>query len=108
MVGVYLHLIAEKPAFLRQAGSDTSKLEVSQGSYVSLYKNGVLQPHEFKNIYEGYYHVAVSLFMNARCKVNFGPHFDHAPQSDFRPYSDLLTNDTDESAVLLRHGSSKY
>ena len=74
VIGVYLHLIAEKPTFLRQSDR-ADLLEVSQGSYIKMTINGIEQPVTFLNIYEGHYHAAVSLFMNARCSINYGPNF---------------------------------
>ena len=45
---------------------------MSEGSYIEFYKNGVLQERKFIDIFEGTYHAAVSVYMHARCKVNFG------------------------------------
>ena len=47
-------------------------LYVSEGSYIEFYKNGVLQSKKFPDIYEGTYHAAISVYMHARCRINFG------------------------------------
>ena len=47
-------------------------LEVSDGSYIDFYKNGVLQERKFLDIFEGTYHAAVSMYMHGKCRVNFG------------------------------------
>lgn len=58
----------------------TKQLEVSEGSFIEFYKNGVKQSRQFIDIFEGTYHAAVSLYMHARCKVNFGKcPFTYAP-----------------------------
>ena len=102
IIGVYLHLYACKPQFMRAEAHlqhVTSSLQdcetpayrdrrnrmdsnleeefkehlyVSEGSYIEFYKNGVLQSRKFTDIYEGTYHAAISVYMQARCKINFG------------------------------------
>ena len=42
------------------------------------------------DIYEGHYHAAVSVYMNAACRVNLGPHFQHRPAEDVNAYYSLL------------------
>lgn len=95
MIGVHIHLLACKPAFMRK-NKQTSlreddlltlpkldsvvsglpgreeELEVSGGSFIEFYKNGKLQHKTFEPIFEGTYHAGVSLYMNAACRVNFG------------------------------------
>ncbi len=66
ILGVHLHLLAEKPDYLRSS-ANPSELEVSNGSYIKLFKNGIEQRFSFVDIYEGHYHAAISLYMNARC-----------------------------------------
>ena len=78
-------------------------LEVSDGSYMEFYKNGVLQERKFVDIYEGTYHAAVSLYMHGRCKVNFGKcPFSYQPRSS----SDQAIIDEDaQNAASVSIGS---
>ena len=65
-----------------EENKEAKTLEVSDGSYINFYKNGVLQEHNFFDIYEGTYHAAVSLYMHGRCRVNFGKNpFVYSPFS---------------------------
>lgn len=57
---------------LEENKEQTKMLEVSDGSYIEFYKNGTLLERKFMDIYEGTYHAAVSLYMQGRCRVNFG------------------------------------
>ena len=99
VIGVYIHLLADKPHFMRDKKHSNhlddivsveilkqtkeEQLEVSNGSYIKFYKNGKLQGLTFNDIYEGKYHAAVSLYMQARCKVNFGgAPFKFKPETD--------------------------
>ncbi len=75
-----MHLLAEKPDYLRTS-SNHSDLEVSNGSYIKLFVNGVEQPMMFQDIYEGPYFAAVSLYMHASCRLNLGP----SDEFKFRP-----------------------
>eukprot|EP01134_Creolimax_fragrantissima_P008401 CFRG8401T1 len=55
-------------------------LEPVPGSYISFYKNGVPQGKAFTDINSGLYYPAVSLYMGAHVKVNFGPEFEFPPE----------------------------
>ena len=77
-------------------------LLVGSGSFIEFYKNGTLQNKTvFEDIYEGTYFAAISMYMNARCRVNFGKApFRHSPQQSKRleelkwmPYSMLSQAD---------------
>lgn len=62
------------PIVAQKLFHDTNKdaMEVCEGSYIEFYKNGEKEEQKFVDMYEGVYHAAISLYMNARCRVNFG------------------------------------
>ena len=60
---------------------------MSEQSYIQFSKNGELLPAQFVDIYEGTYHAAISLYMQARCRINLGPTFQFN-QSE-QAYSEL-------------------
>ena len=112
VIGVHARLWGFKPSWYRKnqgslneygSGSDKSDskhdelpLEVADGSFIHFYKDGVLQPNSFENIYEGTYYAGVSLYMQARCEVNFGgAPFRYPPSSldltDVEPYDTLVS-----------------
>jgi len=67
-------------------------IQTSDGSYVKFYKNGTEQKRKFENIFEGTYHAAVSLYMQARVRVNFGERpFKHPPPKEeaWKPYKEI-------------------
>ena len=82
--------MAEKPKFLRENPDRVSDLEVSHNSFIKMTINGLQQQHSFMDISEGHYHAAVSVYMNAACRVNFGPHFQFRPADDVNAYCSLL------------------
>jgi len=57
-------------------------LEISEGSSISFYKNGVKQSQEFVDIFEADYFAAVSMYMNAKVSINFG-------QSKFKYFNSI-------------------
>jgi hypothetical protein len=66
-----IHLKPPKPAFLQKKPSPEG-WEISDGSFIEFYRNGVKQSHTFLEIFEGPYRAGISLYMSAQCKVNFG------------------------------------
>jgi hypothetical protein len=74
-----------------------NQLQRSKDSIIHYFKNGELQHVFQEDIYEGTYHAAVSLYMHAVCKVNFGgwpfKYKPAQPKTDtpWLPYSALAT-----------------
>ena len=52
--------------------SDLNSLEVSDGSFIEFYVNGIRQTQYFTDIYEADYFLTISLYMNAKVAVNMG------------------------------------
>ena len=52
--------------------ADLKNLEVSDGSFIEFFLNGVRQVQYFADIYEADYFLAISLYMNAKVSVNMG------------------------------------
>jgi len=71
IIGALIHLKPPKPAFLQKKPSPEG-WEISDGSFIEFYRNGVKQSHTFVEIFEGPYRAGISLYMSAQCKVNFG------------------------------------
>eukprot|EP00055_Hartaetosiga_balthica_P003907 m.9387 g.9387 ORF g.9387 m.9387 type:complete len:629 (+) comp3447_c0_seq1:27-1913(+) len=67
---------------------DASNLKHVPGSQLICYKNGELQGVMFENILEGTYYPAVSLYNNAKVRMNFGPNFKHAAPEGCQPFSE--------------------
>ena len=81
---------------------DEISLEVADGSFIHFYKDGVLQPNSFENIYEGTYYAGISLYMQARCEVNFGgAPFKYPLAIDVEPY-DTLVSKKDNAEFKLK------
>lgn len=54
-------------------------IKIVQGSEIRFFKNGIDQGVAFRNVYEGTYYPAVSLYMGANVTFNFGPKFKYPP-----------------------------
>lgn len=71
------------------------QLKASKGSRICFFKNGVCHGEAFSDIYRGVYYPAVSLYKQAACTLNFGPHFKYPingmdpKYADTKPVSDL-------------------
>ncbi|OAJ37247.1 hypothetical protein BDEG_21292 [Batrachochytrium dendrobatidis JEL423] len=61
-------------------------LEVIPGTEIQFFKNGVPLGVAFKNLYQGKYHPAVSLYGGALVRVNFGPNFAHPVPNGALPF----------------------
>eukprot|EP00039_Didymoeca_costata_P024667 m.11077 g.11077 ORF g.11077 m.11077 type:complete len:339 (-) comp4370_c0_seq1:3-1019(-) len=71
------------------------------GSKIMAYKNGVLMGTMAKDIYEGLYFPAVSLYMGACVKLNFGPKFEFPPKDvEFQPMSEAVHLENARLTVL--------
>ena len=83
------------------------KAPVARGSAMFAFKNGepqvfyatlericsysfTLKGLMFENVPESTYYPAVSLYMGAKVKVNFGPTFHFPPNGEVRPVSDAV------------------
>ena len=64
-------------------------LDILVGSEIRYYKNGKPLGLAFKDLYEGKYHPAISLYNGATATVNFGPNFEFQPPKDVRPFSEV-------------------
>jgi Set1/Ash2 histone methyltransferase complex subunit ASH2 len=62
------------------------------GTAIQGFVNGVPHGALFNDLLQGEYFAAVSLYMNARVRVNFGPSFRFPPPAElgFRPYCEAL------------------
>jgi hypothetical protein len=57
-------------------------------SYIKFFKNGQDLGIAYKDIYQGKYHPAISLYRHGNVTANFGPDFKFAGPSGSRPFSD--------------------
>ncbi|KAK1442340.1 set1/ash2 histone methyltransferase complex subunit ash2 like protein [Babesia gibsoni] len=57
----------------------------SPGSYVAFSINGVMQAKCQLRVWEGEYHPAISLYMGATIRINFGPTFRYPPPEEYKP-----------------------
>ncbi|CRH03728.1 SPRY domain, putative [Plasmodium relictum] len=60
-------------------------LKKNFGSYIFFSLNGQIKKNSFVDIYEGFYHPSVSLYMGACAKINLGPHFTYNYLKDYNP-----------------------
>jgi len=76
----------------RQADKfDQSSLKSAKGSKIVGYKNGEPMGAMFGDINAGTYYPAISLYMGARVRFNFGPDFKHPPKDcKYQPISDVV------------------
>ncbi|KAH0623182.1 hypothetical protein JD844_031222 [Phrynosoma platyrhinos] len=57
---------------------------------IIFYKNGASQGVAYKDIFEGVYFPAVSLYKGCTVSINFGPYFKYPPRDiSYRPISDM-------------------
>ena len=69
---------------------EPQKINVMAGSEIGFFVNGKYQGIAFADIEEGNYYPAVSLFMGARCHLQFGPEFTFPIPSDHPYHSETL------------------
>ncbi|KAJ8261109.1 hypothetical protein COCON_G00168320 [Conger conger] len=65
-------------------------LKAVNSSKIIFYKNGVSQGVAYKNLFEGLYFPAISLYRCCTVSVNFGPHFKYPPEDiEYQPMSNM-------------------
>lgn len=77
LVKVKSYLYFEEKDEVQQAIKALSTLP---GSKITFYKNGECAGTAWKDIYEGMYYPAVSLYKGCTVRLNFGPNFKHKPK----------------------------
>jgi Set1/Ash2 histone methyltransferase complex subunit ASH2 len=96
VIGCLIHMEPLKPK--TQAENGKSQKEINEGSKIIFFKNGVYQGIAFENLVETFYYAGVSLYMNAKARINFGPEFEVGPElsnisgitiDDIKPYSQI-------------------
>ncbi|KAM5172737.1 set1/Ash2 histone methyltransferase complex subunit ASH2 [Mantella aurantiaca] len=81
------YLYFEEKDFVDKAEKN---LKQTPGSEIVFYKNGVNQGVAYKEVFEGVYFPAISLYKGCTVSINFGPHFKYPPKDlSFRPMSDM-------------------
>ncbi|SOV78606.1 SPRY domain, putative [Plasmodium reichenowi] len=60
-------------------------LKKNEGSTIFFSLNGQIKKTSFMDIYEGFYHPSVSLYMGASAKINLGPNFTYNHLHDYVP-----------------------
>ncbi|CAH2275224.1 set1 Ash2 histone methyltransferase complex subunit ASH2 isoform X2 [Pelobates cultripes] len=84
------YLYFEEKDFVDKAEKN---LKQTPGTEIVFYKNGVNQGVAFKDVFEGVYYPAISLYKCCTVSINFGPYFKHPPKDkSFRPVSDMAWN----------------
>lgn len=87
------HLYFEEKDYFKEA---ESRLKPLKGSEIAFFKNGKCHGIAYKDVYEGVYYPAVSIYQNANVTMNFGPNFKYPIDDDqfkARPICELA-NDT--------------
>ncbi|XP_054854460.1 set1/Ash2 histone methyltransferase complex subunit ASH2 isoform X1 [Eublepharis macularius] len=81
------YLYFEEKDFVDKA---EKSLKQASGSQIIFYKNGANQGVAYKDIFEGVYFPAVSLYKGCTVSINFGPYFKYPPRDvSYRPISDM-------------------
>ncbi|KAE8619499.1 hypothetical protein XENTR_v10009814 [Xenopus tropicalis] len=79
------YLYFEEKDFVDKA---EKSLKQCPGSEIVFYKNGVNKGLAYKDMFEGVYYPAISLYKGCTVSINFGPHFKYPPKDvSFRPVS---------------------
>lgn len=94
VIGCLIHMKPPKPK-VKGDGLEKQKIEINEGSRLLFYKNGKCIGIAFADMIEGFYHAGVSVYMNSKVRVNFGPDFEYPPNleeldeqlQDCKPYS---------------------
>lgn len=74
IIGIYVLIRPPKPDFLKES---TDSVEKNNECLIKFSLNGVPQPQVVKGLYEGDYHLVVSAYNFARCRLNCGPTFKY-------------------------------
>lgn len=104
VIGLMLHMEPPKPAFIQKQIAP-GKSEVNEGSFLIFYVNGKAQGKAFTDLRQHFYRVGVSLYMNSRAKMNFGPNFEYTPDTsaltaqgmiipEVKPYCNISSEST--------------
>uniref|UniRef100_A0A8D2NYZ8 Set1/Ash2 histone methyltransferase complex subunit ASH2 n=1 Tax=Zosterops lateralis melanops TaxID=1220523 RepID=A0A8D2NYZ8_ZOSLA len=81
------YLYFEEKDFVDKA---EKSLKQAPGSQIIFFKNGVSQGVAFKDIFEGVYFPAISLYKGCTVSINFGPYFKYPPRDiTYHPMSDM-------------------
>uniref|UniRef100_A0A7M4E093 ASH2 like, histone lysine methyltransferase complex subunit n=1 Tax=Crocodylus porosus TaxID=8502 RepID=A0A7M4E093_CROPO len=81
------YLYFEEKDFVDKA---EKSLKQAPGSQITFYKNGVSQGVAFKDIFEGVYFPAISLYKGCTVSINFGPYFKYPPRDiTYHPMSNM-------------------
>jgi len=72
-------IVVKGTLYFEEHSKRPEKLPVSTGSKMTFFKNGVSQGVAFRDLYQGDYFPAVSLYRGGHVTVNFGPDFKHPP-----------------------------
>ncbi|XP_034292761.1 set1/Ash2 histone methyltransferase complex subunit ASH2 isoform X1 [Pantherophis guttatus] len=81
------YLYFEEKDFVDKA---EKSLKQALGSQIIFYKNGTSQGVAYRDIFEGVYFPAVSLYKGCTVSINFGPYFKYPPRDiSYRPVSDM-------------------
>uniref|UniRef100_A0A8C3JQH3 ASH2 like, histone lysine methyltransferase complex subunit n=1 Tax=Calidris pygmaea TaxID=425635 RepID=A0A8C3JQH3_9CHAR len=81
------YLYFEEKDFVDKA---EKSLKQAPGSQIIFFKNGASQGVAFKDIFEGVYFPAISLYKGCTVSINFGPYFKYPPRDiTYRPMSDM-------------------
>uniref|UniRef100_A0A8B9M8M5 Set1/Ash2 histone methyltransferase complex subunit ASH2 n=2 Tax=Neoaves TaxID=3078114 RepID=A0A8B9M8M5_9AVES len=81
------YLYFEEKDFVDKA---EKSLKQAPGSQIIFFKNGASQGIAFKDIFEGVYFPAISLYKGCTVSINFGPYFKYPPRDiTYRPMSDM-------------------
>uniref|UniRef100_A0A914Y6U6 B30.2/SPRY domain-containing protein n=1 Tax=Panagrolaimus superbus TaxID=310955 RepID=A0A914Y6U6_9BILA len=79
------HIFFEEKEEIEEALKD---LHPVPGSKITFFKNGKCCGTAFEDLYEGAYYPAISIYLDASLKCNFGPSFKYPPPANVRPISD--------------------
>lgn len=81
------YLYFEEKDFVDKA---EKSLKQTPHSEIIFYKNGVNQGVAYKDIFEGVYFPAISLYKSCTVSINFGPSFKYPPKDvTYHPMSDM-------------------
>ncbi|XP_070621236.1 set1/Ash2 histone methyltransferase complex subunit ASH2 [Erythrolamprus reginae] len=81
------YLYFEEKDFVDKA---EKSLKQALESQIIFYKNGASQGVAYRDIFEGVYFPAVSLYKGCTVSINFGPYFKYPPRDiSYRPVSDM-------------------
>lgn len=102
IIGCLVHMKPPKPKVRNQELNKNAVPEINEGSKLIFFKNGKYLGVAFQDLKEGFYFAAVSLYMNSKVKMNFGPEFEKPPSltdlpeelHKYKPYSVIATEPT--------------